>query len=41
MDLLQLLMYFITVDKYRFCISVIGNINEQIIGIGSKKINIG
>ncbi len=34
---------FITVNKYRFCISVIGNINMQIIGIviGYKKINIG
>ncbi len=31
----------ITVNKYRFCISVIGHINKQIIGIGSKKINIG
>ncbi len=28
---------FITVNKYRFCISVIGYINMQIIGIGSKK----
>jgi len=38
-----LFMYFITVNKYRFCISVIGYINIQIIGIsiGSKKINIG
>ncbi len=29
----------ITVNKYRFCISVIGHINKQIIGIGigSKK----
>ncbi len=33
--------YFITVNKYRFCISVIGYINVQIIGIGYKKINIG
>ncbi len=34
-----LFMYFITVNKYRFCISVIGYINMQIIGIsiGSKK----
>ncbi len=29
----QLFMYFITVNKYRFCISVIGYINMQIIGI--------
>ncbi len=29
--------YFITVNKYRFCISVIGYINVQIIGIGYKK----
>ncbi len=36
-----LFMYFIAVNKYRFCISVIGYINVQIIGIGSKKINIG
>ncbi len=28
---------FIAVNKYRFCISVIGNINMQIIGIGYKK----
>ncbi len=28
-----LFMYFITVNKYRFCISVIGYINVQIIGI--------
>ncbi len=27
----------ITVNKYRFCISVIGHINNQIIGIGSRK----
>ncbi len=33
----QLFIYFITVNKYRFCISVIGYINVQIIGIGSKK----
>ncbi len=26
-----------TVNKYRFCISVIGYINIQIIGIGYKK----
>ncbi len=32
-------MYFITVNKYRFCISVTGYINMQIIcvGIGYKK----
>ncbi len=36
-----LFIYFITVNKYRFCISVIGYINVQIIGIGYKKINIG
>ncbi len=41
MDFTQLFIYFITVTKYRFCISVIGNINMQIIGIGYKKINIG
>ncbi len=36
------LIYFITVNIYRFCISVIGYINMQIIGIGYKtKINIG
>ncbi len=29
-----LFIYFITVNKYRFCISVIGYINVQIIGIG-------
>ncbi len=29
-----LFMYFITVNKYRFCRSVIGYINMQIIGIG-------
>ncbi len=29
-----LFIYFITVNKYRFCISVIGYINMQIIGIG-------
>ncbi len=29
-----LLIYFITVNKYRFCISVIGYLNVQIIGIG-------
>jgi len=27
----------ITVNKYRFCISVMGHINMQIIGIGYKK----
>ncbi len=32
-----LFMYFITVNKYRFFISVIGYINMQIIGIGYKK----
>ncbi len=32
---------FITVNKYRFWISVIGKINMQIIGIGYEKINIG
>ncbi len=39
----QLFIYFITVNKYQFCISVIGYINMQIIGIGIgyKKINIG
>ncbi len=36
-----LFIYFITVNKYRFCISVIGYINVQVIGIGYKKINIG
>ncbi len=36
-----LFIYVITVNKYWFCISVIGNINMQIIGIGYKKINIG
>ncbi len=35
----QLFIYFITVNKYRFCISVIGYINMQIIGIGYKKKN--
>ncbi len=29
-----LFIYFITVNKYRFCISVIGYINLQITGIG-------
>ncbi len=33
----QLFIYFISVNKYRFCISVIGNINIQIMGIGYKK----
>ncbi len=37
----SVIFYFITVNKYRFCISVIGNINMQIIGIGYKKIYIG
>ncbi len=41
MDFTLLFIYFITVNKYRFCISVIGYINIQIIGIGYKKINIG
>ncbi len=38
-----LFIYFITVNKYWFCISVIGYINVQIIGIGIgyKKINTG
>ncbi len=31
--MLHSVMYFITVNKYRFCISVIGYINMQIIGI--------
>ncbi len=35
--LILLFIYFITVNKYRFCISVIGYINVQIIGIGNKK----
>ncbi len=30
----MLFIYFITVNKNRFCISVIGYINVQIIGIG-------
>ncbi len=30
----QLFIYFITVNKYWFCILVIGNINMQIMGIG-------
>ncbi len=33
----ELTSLFITVDKYRFCISVIGYINVQIIAIGYKK----
>ncbi len=40
MDFTQLFIYFIycyKVKKYRFCISVIGYINVQIIGIGYKK----
>ncbi len=41
MDFTLLFIYFITINKYRFCISVIGYINVQIIGIGNKKINIG
>ncbi len=32
-----LFIYFRTVNKYWFCISVIGYINIQIIGIGYKK----
>ncbi len=32
MDFTLLFIYFITVNKYRFCISVIGYINVQIIG---------
>ncbi len=40
MDFTQLFIYFITVSKYQFCISVIGYINMQIIGIGYKKIYI-
>ncbi len=38
-----LFIYFITVNKYRFCILVIEYINMQIIGIviGYKTINIG
>ncbi len=32
-----LFIYFITVNKYQFCISVIGYISIQIIGIGYKK----
>ncbi len=34
---LHSVMYFITVNKYRFCISVIGYINVQSIGIGYKQ----
>ncbi len=41
MEFTLLFIYFITVNKYRFCISVIGYINMQIIGIGNKKIYIG
>ncbi len=41
MDFTQLFIYFITVNKYRFCILVIGYINVQIIDIGYKKIYIG
>ncbi len=36
-DFTQLFIYFISVNKYQFCISVIGNINMQIMGIGYKK----
>ncbi len=35
-DFTQLFIYFITVNKYRFCISVIRYINMQIIGIVIK-----
>ncbi len=31
-------IYILLVNKYRFCISVIGYINVQIIGIGYKKL---
>ncbi len=41
MDFTLLFVYFITVNTFRFCISVIGYINLQIIGVGYKKINIG
>ncbi len=37
MDFTLLFIYFITVNKYRFCISVIGYINMQLIGIGYNK----
>ncbi len=37
MDFNQLFIYFITINKYRFCISFIGYINMEIIGIGYKK----
>ncbi len=33
----KLFIYFITVNKYRFCISVIRYINVQIIGIAYTK----
>ncbi len=36
MDFNLLFVYFITVNKYRFYILVIGYINMQIIGIGYK-----
>ncbi len=36
MDFNLVFIYFITVNKYRFYISVIGYINMQIIGIGYK-----
>ncbi len=36
-SLCYLFIFFITVNKYRFYISVIGYINVQIIGIGYKK----
>ncbi len=40
MDFMQLFIYFITVKKYRFCISVIVYINMQIIGINRLKKNL-
>ncbi len=40
-DIELLSIYFITVNKYRFCISIIGYIKVQIIGIGYKKIQTG
>ncbi len=41
MNFTLLFIYFIKVNKYRFCLSVIGYINIQIFGIGYKKIYIG
>ncbi len=35
-----LFIHFITVNKYRFCISVIGYINMQIIGTKQKSISV-